>query len=674
MKKQSLQQQFKLFTILLIVVPSLLIMVIYTLGQLKSAKQENLEMISQRVSSQERMINDWTIERANDVRTLSKLLTSRTADEQHIKHTLDVTQEVNKNFDSLSYIDKDGFFRVSTLKKGITYPSVIGQPYYEAALAGKEYISDVVIGRNSGLPIINFSSPVYDGDGKFHGVILGSVKLTVLEVLLRDNWIGQTGEVFLVNRKGVMLTEPRYVNVLIDKGLVESTAVMTFSITDDAFRNIELGGIGTATWTDYLGNKVLGAYRVMPAFGWTVIGKIKEEEVLAPIYTQLGIMAAATLLVILLILPLATLITNQIRRPINWLILQSNLVAAEKYKEVDDHVQSESMPQELGSLCKTFVHMNHKIKDTISLLKENKADLQIKMIEIQDINAALEEEISERQATEEALIHSRDALLLSEIQLKHFATELMETNRELKSFANIIAHDFRAPMVNLKGFSKELSYTLADLKQMICFNVSQLSKSDQQKLDEILEGDLPEALNFINSSVDRLDRMITALLKLARAGRHEKNCTEVDTAELVVNILRSFNHQIEHTGTHVEFGALPTIAVDYLAMEQIISNLVDNAIKYLEPGRAGNIKIDCTDTSTEYRFSVQDNGRGIAAADWEEIFDIFRRVGTQDIPGDGMGLAYVRTLVRQLNGKVWCQSELGVGTTIHFTIPKNELA
>ncbi|MBC8016152.1 MAG: sensor histidine kinase [Sporomusaceae bacterium] len=670
MKRQSLQKQFKLFTVLLIVVPSLLIMTIYTLEQLTSAKQEKLEMISQRVSSQERMINDWTAERADDVRTLSKLLASRTVDEQHMKHTLDVMQQINKNFDSLSYIDKDGYFKVSTFSKGITYRSAISQPYYQAALAGKDYISDIVIGRNSGLPIINFSSPMYDDDGIFQGVILGSVRLTALEKLLRDNWIGQTGEIFLVNREGVMLTEPRYVNVLIDKGLVESTAVMKFSITKDAFRNIELGGIGTATWIDYLGNNVLGAYRVMPALGWTIIGKIKEEEVLAPIYIQLGIMAVATLLVILLLLPLATLIINQIRRPINWLILQSNLVAAEKYAEVDYNVCSGSMPRELGNLCNTFVNMNRKIEDTVSLLKENKANLKIKMLEIQDINATLEEEISERQTTEKALIVSRDALLLSETQLKHFTSELMETNRELKSFANIIAHDFRTPMVNLKGFSKELSYTLDDLKKIIDSNIPHLSKSDQQKLNELLEDDLPDSLNFINSSVDRLDRMIAALLNLARAGRHEILCTEIDLAELVVTILRSFNHQIEHRGITVEVGTLSKITADYLAIEQILSNLVDNAIKYLDPGRTGTIKIHCTDNNSDYQFTVQDNGRGIAASDLEQIFNIFRRVGNQDVPGDGMGLAYVRTLVRQLNGKVWCQSELGVGTKINFTIPK----
>jgi len=107
-----------------------------------------------------------------------------------------------------------------------------------------------------------------------------------------------------------------------------------------------------------------------------------------------------------------------------------------------------------------------------------------------------------------------------------------------------------------------------------------------------------------------------------------------------------------------------------LVMEQIIGNLVDNAIKYLDPSRQGKIEGSCTENDNEYVVSVKDNGRGIHDTDREKIFDLFRRCGNQDQQGEGMGLAYVRTLMRKLGGKVWCESELGVGTKISFTIPK----
>jgi signal transduction histidine kinase len=200
--------------------------------------------------------------------------------------------------------------------------------------------------------------------------------------------------------------------------------------------------------------------------------------------------------------------------------------------------------------------------------------------------------------------------------------------------------------------------------------VLRLPKKVQQKVDELLDWDVPEALKFIHASVDRLDRMVAALLKLARLGRREMIYKEVDMSKLVSTVLQSFYHQIEKKHIQMETGPMPQIETDHLAMEQIISNLLDNAIKYLDTDRPGKISISCSDKGAEYILSVQDHGRGIDAADREKIFEIFRRAGREDMPGEGMGLATVRTLIRQLGGRVWCESELGLGTTLNLTVPK----
>ena len=472
MNDQTLGRQFRIWTVVLILVPSLLIMAIYTMAQVKISKQQNLELISQRVSSQNRLIEYWIGQRIFEIRDLSQSKAFRTLDQSQMEQDLYVKQQGNKDFDSLSYIDKDGAFRMSTLINGIQFSSTNDQPFFQKALAGKEYISDVVIGRNSGLSIINFSAPIFDYSGKFQGLILGSVKIATLELLLRDNWIGQTGEVFLINREGTMLTELRYVDALIDKGLVKNTAKMNFKITDDAFRNIRLGESGTAEWIDYLGNKILGAYLDVPERNWTIIGKINEGEVLAPIYQQLRMMAIGILLLVMLMLPLATLITNRTKKPIDWLIEQSGLIATGDYKMVGQDKRPENIPRELSTLCDTFVEMSHKIAHTVGQLKENEAQLESKVMEIQDVNAILEEEISDRQAVEEeirqlnvvlehkvsertvalsnmnsaleleidghrisnkALRDSRDALVVSKEQLKHYSNELAVTNRDLRS-------------------------------------------------------------------------------------------------------------------------------------------------------------------------------------------------------------------------------------------------
>lgn len=249
--------------------------------------------------------------------------------------------------------------------------------------------------------------------------------------------------------------------------------------------------------------------------------------------------------------------------------------------------------------------------------------------------------------------------------------ELETRNKELKSYAEIVAHDFRTPMVNLKGFSQELSYSFTELKQIIKDSKSHFPKKTQQKVDTLLEEDISDAVHFIQSAINRMDRMVSALLKLSRLGRQEMNYLEVNMNDLVQTIVQSFRHQIEQKGIEVTLESLPLIVTDYLAMEQIISNLLDNAIKYLVPGRSGKIRISCRENEEEVIFSIQDNGRGIAACDHEKVFEIFGKSGVPDVPGDGMGLAYVKALVCQLGGKIWCESELEIGTEIFFTIPKN---
>jgi len=110
------------------------------------------------------------------------------------------------------------------------------------------------------------------------------------------------------------------------------------------------------------------------------------------------------------------------------------------------------------------------------------------------------------------------------------------------------------------------------------------------------------------------------------------------------------------------------VHADRLALVEIFGNLLANAMAYLEPDRPGEITISAEQHPGMTVFAVQDNGRGIAADDVPRVFEPFRRVGRQDIPGEGMGLAYVRTLVRRHGGDITCQSTLGVGTTFTFTI------
>ncbi len=340
--------------------------------------------------------------------------------------------------------------------------------------------------------------------------------------------------------------------------------------------------------------------------------------------------------------------------------------------ELEDEVRKRTIQlQDLNTSLEEEIAERQIAQESLSKLNAELEDQVIQRTsQLQAINAALEEEIAERQGAQDELQMSRDRLMASKAMLKQYSAKLEESNHEIKSFANIVAHDFRSPIINIKGFSQELGFSVRELKEILRDVTTEMPDKVHSRVDELLEEDIPDAQKFIDSSVDRLDKMVDALLRLARLGRRETENVSVAMSELVAATVQLHRHEIEKRDIAVNVGALPVIITDRLAMEQIIGNLLDNAVKYLEDGRPGEIKVYFTETNGEYVFTVEDNGRGIADNDYEKIFEIFRRSGKQDRAGEGMGLAYVKTLVRQLGGKIWCESTLGVGTKMHFTVPK----
>ena len=126
-------------------------------------------------------------------------------------------------------------------------------------------------------------------------------------------------------------------------------------------------------------------------------------------------------------------------------------------------------------------------------------------------------------------------------------------------------------------------------------------------------------------------------------------------------------------GGEVEIEAkVPPLISDRLALEQIFGNLLDNAVKYRVPQRPLRILIRASESlGQRIIVEIEDNGRGIAKTDHERVFELFRRSGDQNLPGEGIGLAHVRTMICNLGGDITLASELGQGTTMKLNLPKD---
>ena len=283
-------------------------------------------------------------------------------------------------------------------------------------------------------------------------------------------------------------------------------------------------------------------------------------------------------------------------------------------------------------------------------------------------------------ARDRAEARLRDNNLNLEATVDERTADLREANNEIQRFAYIVSHDLRSPLVNIMGFTSELEELRADIFRRIAAlgravgaaPVPVLAGDAEPELegeDKQLSQDFSEALGFIKSSIAKMDRLITAILNLTREGRREFEPVRIDTRELIEAIVTTVAHQAAEAEAQIRIEPLPEIVSDRLALEQIFSNLIDNALKYLKPGVPGDIAVRGRTKLGFAVFEVADNGRGIAPKDHQRIFDLFRRAGTQDRPGQGIGLAHVRALVRRLGGTMSVQSELNSGSTFTITLP-----
>lgn len=282
------------------------------------------------------------------------------------------------------------------------------------------------------------------------------------------------------------------------------------------------------------------------------------------------------------------------------------------------------------------------------LIRRHMRDLEQARNDLVEINEGLEEQVQER------------------------TKGVLSANEELQRYAYIVSHDLRAPLVNIMGFTSELETATATLRTHL--EESGADRSDPALRDVFLatDEDIPEALGFIRTSMTRMDGLINEILKLSRAGRRVLEPETVDVQALLEECVATIRQRFDEAGAEVVVdGHLPSIVSDRSALQQIFTNLLDNAAKYLVDGRPGRIVVRGRIQRWNAVFEVEDNGRGIASADYERIFELFRRAGPQDRPGEGIGLAHTRAMVRRLGGDVTVISDGASGTVFRVVVAKD---
>ncbi len=268
--------------------------------------------------------------------------------------------------------------------------------------------------------------------------------------------------------------------------------------------------------------------------------------------------------------------------------------------------------------------------------------------EVVALNSSLEERVRERTA------------------------DLNKANEEIQKFAYIVTHDLRAPLVNIMGFTSELEGNVESLRAFM----AKVPDNDDPALTEArraADEELPEAIGFIRTSTRKMDNLINAILKISREGRRQLKPETVNLKALLDASASTIHHQVTENGGEVVIDLqAPILVSDRLSLEQIFGNLFDNAVKYRQPDRPIRIEVrGRAEGRDRIVVEIEDNGRGIAPQDHDRVFELFRRSGNQSVPGEGIGLSHVRTVVRNLGGEIRLRSELGSGTTFTISLPRD---
>jgi signal transduction histidine kinase len=257
-----------------------------------------------------------------------------------------------------------------------------------------------------------------------------------------------------------------------------------------------------------------------------------------------------------------------------------------------------------------------------------------------------------------------------EDQVRTRTADLQRANDEIQRFAYIVSHDLRSPLVNVMGFTSELEAAAKPLGQLLERAETEAPHIVSEDARTAVRVDLPESIGFIRTSTRKMDRLINAILQLSREGRRVLSPEPLDMARLLGGVADNLKHRSGELGAEIEIDpAMPGLVSDRLALEQVFSNLIENALKYLKAGRPGRIIVRGVRQGERVVYEVTDNGRGIDPKDHERIFDLFRRSGAQDQPGEGIGLAHVRALTYRLGGTITCQSALDQGATFRVSLP-----
>ena len=652
----SIRTKIIIFTILLSVFP-IFIMRIFVYPTEKKALQDaliqNLEGVGHK---QAELLVRWIKERKADAKIVAEnpnvpgVIYKSEGSENFYRllHHLNTLRDAY-DYKEIFICDRHGDLKITT-STGTVITNVAGYEFFKKAASGSTFVSPVVpsvipleneYGKlEFGMPTLYITTPIVY-EHKIIGVVCLRVDVMEISKLMRSVRLGETGETYLVNEEGYMISESKFLKDLKDFGIVHERTTLELKVTDPKTgkltRSVEAcvkGGRGHdgEGYPDYRGIQVLGFWQWIPELNWGIIAEIDVNEGYGMVRKLHILVSSIMLPMTLAVISFAFFFGKKISKPLLYLTEVTKSISEGDYSKrvnINSH-------DEVGELSNSLNKMAIVLEEKTQKLKEYTANL--------------EKTVEERTKD---LIRMNQELEKQSSNLEKAYKELLTLDQMKDKMIRDVSHELKSPVAQV-----QMAIDLWSLE----VKKERIDRSKEEKFSKI-----------INDSLQRLRKTIGSILELSvlESGRLIFKKEPLHLNELITQTITGMRLLAEKKGlvikSHIP-DVLPTVIGDKDEILRVVTNLIDNSIKYTEKGE---IHVSVEQKGTYMECAVKDTGIGIGLPK-EQFGKLFERF-YQERPradGAGVGLAICKNIIEIHKGNLWAESEgPGKGATFKFTLP-----
>jgi diguanylate cyclase (GGDEF)-like protein len=335
-----------------------LILISTSLTEARYKTRETKQQLKDAIGLQSTFINRWLENHSTQIGVLSNLMSSRTGNKEEIQRMFKSLMSEEGEYTAVLYVDAQGKVVVDS-QSPASSGDVSDRDYFKEARAGRSFITDVLISKNSSRPFVFISSPIWDENNGFNGLVCGVIHIGILEKVMNQFDFGNAGETYLLNRNGQFITVP----------LGVEGSPLNLVNTSSIAKLAKEGAPPDDVYVNYAGDRVMGQYGWVKDNEWLVVAEMKHSDVFQALYTDILLMTIIVLIMLLLSFALTFKFTEGIIRPIGLLLKGTSTLREGDYGFRIPPDQFASAPEELQQLCENFNLTGKKLKTTIQMLE-----------------------------------------------------------------------------------------------------------------------------------------------------------------------------------------------------------------------------------------------------------------------------------------------------------------